>query len=347
MDVKPLPPGMLQGLDPTAKEARFRDRFPGQVEPGTTPLAPLDVFEPSATAPTEVPPTDQTSDQPAQAGGLKISMNFDLFYQLTQKVTARMGQSGGQRFVELAGTVAETFKGSFSLSIDAVGSYLNGTDKSLEISPETTGEFFDAVEGLTKLSPEALENFLKESDEFFEELESTYGDLGGVFDDLKKQVQNQASGFFQQVETSRQEMLAEVATPAPAELPGAEPGEAPTAAGLGTGHNMVVAADYQKFLHSFLDYTRKFREQMLLDFFKSPPRLPAATGPAAASTEKTEPASPAVAAAAGPDDPLQAAAILEAANTATLLPAAGDSEDDPGTEPFVPPPPVPPSSTGS
>ncbi|NLI77095.1 MAG: hypothetical protein GX442_11725 [Candidatus Riflebacteria bacterium] len=346
MDVKPLPPGMLQGLDPTAKEARFRERFPGQVEPGTTPAAPVDVFEPSVTTPAEVPPTDETSDQSAQAGGLKISMNFDLFYQLSQKVTARMGQSGGQRFVELAGTVAETFQGSFSLSIDAVGSYLKGTDKSLEISPETTGEFFDAVEGLADLSPEALETFLKESGEFFEELESQYGDLGGVFDDLKKQVQDQASGFFQQVEASRQEMLAEVATPAPAEFPQAETGETPTAAGLGTGHNMVVAADYQKFLQNFLDYTRKFREQMLLGFFKSPARPPAATGPAAAPAEKTEPASPAVAAAAGPDDPLQAAALLEAANTATLLPAADGGEGEPGTGPFVPPPP-PPSSTGS
>ncbi len=346
MDVKPLPPGMLQGLDPTAKEARFRERLPGQAAPGTPSTAPVDVFEPSAAAPAEVPPADETSDRSAQAGGLKISMNFDLFYQLTQKVTARMGQSGGQRFAELAGTVAETFKGSFSLSIDAVGSYLNGTDKSLEISPETTSEFFDAVEGLADLSPTALETFLKEADDFFAELENTYGDLGGVFDDLKKQVQEQASGFFQQVEASRQEMLAAAAAPAPAALPQAQTAAPPTAAGLGTGNNMAVAADYQKFLQSFLDYTRKFREQMLLDFLKSPARPPAVTGPAAGPAEKTEPASPAVTPAAGPDDPLRAAALLEAANTAALLPAAVEGEGEPGTGPFVPPP-LPPSSTGS
>ncbi|EKD84206.1 MAG: hypothetical protein ACD_39C00180G0001, partial [uncultured bacterium] len=139
---------------------------------------------------------DENAPQTIKSDGLNISFQFDLFYELTSKVEAKMGQKGAERFVELSGTVSETFMGSFNLSIDAVGSFMNGTDKSLDISPEVTGEFFDAVEGLADLSPEALENFLKESDEFFASLEETYGPANGAFDQIKSTMQEQAKAFF-------------------------------------------------------------------------------------------------------------------------------------------------------
>ena len=131
-----------------------------------------------------------------QAGGLNISFQFDMFYELSSKVEAQMGKSGAERFASLGATVAETFQSNFNLSIDAVGSFMNGTEQSLKISNETTNAFFDAVSQMADLSPESLENFLKESDNFFEELKANYGDAEGAFDTIKETVQAQAKDFF-------------------------------------------------------------------------------------------------------------------------------------------------------
>lgn len=148
--------------------------------------------------------SNSSSGEITASNGSNVSFQFDLFYSLTSKVEAKMGQSGAERFVDLSASVAETFKSSFSLSIDGVGSFMNGTDKSLDISPEVANDFFDAIEGLTKQGPEALENFLKKSDAFFDELEATYGNMDGAFDTVKEQVQAQAKDFIAQVGDAQQ-----------------------------------------------------------------------------------------------------------------------------------------------
>ncbi len=222
---------------------------------------------------------DKDTPQTIQAGGLNISFQFDLFYELTSKVEAKMGVKGAERFVELSGTVSETFMGSFNLSIDAVGSFMNGTDKSLDISPEVTNEFFDAVEGLADLSPEALENFLKESDEFFAELEKTYGPADGAFDQIKSTMQEQAKAFFADVEGARQSALAGPEPAAPAlpateglpaiEAPGADASSDKLIELLFQPDKKVSQDDYKNFLEEFWKYAEKFRQQMLESLFNS------------------------------------------------------------------------------
>jgi len=231
--------------------------------------------------------TDKNTPQTVQADGLNISFQFDLFYELTSKVEAKMGVKGAERFVELSGSVSETFMGSFNLSIDAVGSFMNGTDKSLDISPEVTNEFFDAVEGLADLSPEALENFLKESDEFFAELENTYGPANGAFDQIKSTMQEQAKAFFADVESARQSALAgpEAAAPAlpealpteglpagtvPAEeLPVTVEGDKDLIELLFQPGKKVSQSEYKNFLEEFWNYAEKFRQQMLESLFNN------------------------------------------------------------------------------
>ncbi|PKL46033.1 MAG: hypothetical protein CVV42_17980 [Candidatus Riflebacteria bacterium HGW-Riflebacteria-2] len=252
-----------------------------------------DVFEKTAdktakNGKTDAPAVaDQNTPQTVQADGLNISFQFDLFYELTSKVEAKMGVKGAERFVELSGTVSETFMGNFSLSIDTFGSFMNGTDKSLDLSPEVTNEFFDAVEGLADLSPEALENFLKESDEFFAELENTYGPANGAFDQIKSTMQEQAKAFFADVESVRQSALAgpQMATPAlpealpteglPAEtvpateLPVTVEGDKDLIELLFQPGKKVSQNDYKNFLEEFWKYAEKFRQQMLEGLFNN------------------------------------------------------------------------------
>ncbi len=151
--------------------------------------------------------SNENGVQTIKAGGLNISFQFDMFYELSSKVEAQMGKSGAERFASLGATVAETFQSNFNLSIDAVGSFMNGTEQSLAISNETTNAFFDAVSSMADLSPESLENFLKESDNFFDELKATYGDAEGAFDQIKETMQNQAKDFFAKVTDMRENAM--------------------------------------------------------------------------------------------------------------------------------------------
>lgn len=221
---------------------------------------------------------DKSAANTIKEDGLNISFQFDLFYELSSKVEARMGQSGADRFTELSGKVSETFMGSFDLSIDAVGSFMNGTDKSLDISPETTSEFFDAVEGLADLSPEALQNFLKESDEFFASLEDTYGEANGAFDQIKGQMQEQAKSFFANVDKVRKEAVSgiqsdmesakallapeSVAEPADAETAESAPAKRPMIELFFQPGKKASQEDYKSFLEDFAEYAMKFRQQM-------------------------------------------------------------------------------------
>jgi hypothetical protein len=250
------------------------------------PLAlPQDTFEKAP----EVPAAEEVAGEGVEGGSdkLNISFQFDLYYELSQKVEAKMGQRGKERFYEVSSQVSETFMGNFSLSIDPVGSFMQGTDKSLDISPEVTNEFFDAVEGLADLSPEALEGFLQETEDFFGALEEKYGEAGGAFDNIKEQMQNQAKAFFQDVKGAREfamgeesDLLEEIAPEeieaAEGEVPeelmpeeGAKEAEKPITMllkpGLKLGQN-----DYKEFLKSFFDYTKKFQQNMLRNFFDFP-----------------------------------------------------------------------------
>lgn len=216
---------------------------------------------------------------------LNISFQFNLFYELSQKVEKRMGQTGAQRFSEVSTSVAETFKGSFNLKIDGMGSLFKNTDSALNISEETTNEFFNSVEGLADLSPEALEEFLAESEDFFGELEEKFGEAGGAFDQIKEQMQQQASSFFSRVQSIRGK---EVATDGQAQA--ASEGEAaavensakdveqamaaldsePQKSDIASDlikmvykPDMMVSKDkYQDFLQSFIEYSERFRQEM-------------------------------------------------------------------------------------
>lgn len=246
-----------------------------------------DVFEKAPTMPI-APQNEVPAENTGKGNELNISFQFDLFYQLSTKVEAKMGQSGANRFLELSGEVAETFMGNFELKIDGVGSFFKNTDSALNISPETTGEFFDAVEGLTDLSPESLQNFLQETEDFFTELENTYGEAGGAFDQIKEQMQQQASSFFADVKSAREEAMGSMddSMSAIAEETGAAPAEAEAADAQAPAQSdkepgliqmtfkpdMLVPTDnYQDFLQKFLDYTEKFKQQMLESFFNRKP----------------------------------------------------------------------------
>lgn len=229
--------------------------------------------------------SNSTSGEIQASDGTKVSFQFDLFYQLTSKVEAKMGSSGAERFVNLSASVAETFQSSFSLSIDGVGSFMNGTDKSLNISPETANEFFDAVEGLTKQGPEALQNFLEKSDAFFNELEANYGSADGAFDTIKEQVQAQAKEFLSSVGDAQQFVLGDNAQNALSgdfssllEQAGAAFGElgAPTEEeGKDSGNNLIkmtakpnisaTQEEYQDFLKKFLEYANQVKQSMFDD----------------------------------------------------------------------------------
>ncbi len=277
---------ILEQLQPEMREKEATAKKP---EPKQSTLALLqDVFTRSDVSQSKFQQNsaDSGEEKPENADsikteGLNISFQFDLFYELSSKVEAKMGKSGANRFAELSGKVSETFMGSFNLSIDAVGSFMNGTDKSLDISPETTGQFFDAVEGLADLSPEALENFLKESDKFFASLEETYGKADGAFEAIKNTMQDQAKQFFADVGTARNDAMGAI------EETAAEQAQAlpqPPAAGDGTpskeanGNKPLIELmfqpgkkvgqdDYKSFLEDFLKYANKFKQQMFEKLF--------------------------------------------------------------------------------
>ena len=271
MELKPMFPPLYQG-----RTEQFPEReLPGRGLKTGNPhiqhsenLVPEDSFE--HLAPTaETTPAPTTTENSGRGEGLKISYSFDLFYQLSQKVSAKMGQKGTERFFELSETVAEKFQGSFSLSIDPVGSFLNGTDKSLDLDPEVTEEFFDAVEGLAELTPEALENFLRETDDLFNALEGTYGEAGGAFDEIKAQIQSQAQKFFDQVGDVRdggKNVAAIPLTEAVDELP---PPEADLPESREVSEPLVGKRiphePYQEFLKEFLEFAKRFRQSVMLD----------------------------------------------------------------------------------
>lgn len=239
--------------------------------PVAAPLTPLE------------PADDATTD--AKGGGLNISFQFDLFYQLSQKVTAKMGQQGQNRFFEVSQTVAETFKASFSLSIEPVGSFLRSTDKSLDLDPSITNEFFDAVEGLAALTPEALENFLRETEEFFDSLKENYGETDGVFDSIKNMIRTQAQAFFAEIGTIKESMLgitpgqaleaeglegqtspdAITQNGAGALLPGIDEQSAALSPSVTELLESTTTNPLQDFLRDFLEYMKKYRESLLLE----------------------------------------------------------------------------------
>lgn len=221
--------------------------------------------------------TNSSSGEITSSNGSNVSFQFDLFYSLTSKVEAKMGQSGAERFVDLSASVAETFQSSFSLSIDGVGSFMNGTDKSLDISPEVANDFFDAVEGLTKQGPEALENFLKKSDAFFNELEATYGNMDGAFDTIKEQVQSQAKDFIASVGDAQNFVMNGVQEDQQNLLDQAsgllsENSEVPENSEEDGGNNLIkmfakpeitaTQDQYKDFLNKFIEYANKMKESM-------------------------------------------------------------------------------------
>ena len=222
--------------------------------------------------------SNSSSGEITSSNGSNVSFQFDLFYSLTSKVEAKMGQSGAERFVNLSASVAESFQSSFSLSIDGVGSFMNGTDKSLDISPEVANDFFDAVEGLTKQGPEALENFLKKSDAFFNELEANYGNMDGAFDTIKEQVQNQAKEFIasvgdaqsfvmDEVESDQQNLLDQVSGLLSDNTEATETSEEPDDNKnlISMFNNPEIKAtqdQYKDFLSKFIEYANKMKESM-------------------------------------------------------------------------------------
>lgn len=238
---------------------------------------PVDSYQhipvPSPEAPAEQAEKEQGAQSSVQGDGLNISFQFDLFYQLSQKVSAKMGQKGQEQFFELSQTVAETFQASFSLSIEPVGSFLNSTNKSLDLDPSVTQEFFDAVEGLAELTPEGLEGFLREAEDLFNSLEESFGEAGGAFDDIKEQIKAQAQMFFQQVDAIKSPEpeaappeLPEAAAQAVPQLP-AETGQPTTAADPAStpATETPLKDPFQDFLQEFLDYVKKYRGSLLLE----------------------------------------------------------------------------------
>ncbi len=260
------------------------------VPPPVTDKPPVDSFEKTFLSADEA----ENNAGSSSSNGLRISYHFDLFYELSQKVSAKMGQKGLNRFTEVSAGVAETFKGSFSLKIDALGSFLNGTDKSLNISPETANRFMDSVAGLADLSPESLEQFLSEADSFFADLEATYGEADGAFDDIRDQMKSQANQFFDSVAQIRNEASGE-AQPPEIELPDALLETSAKLASefplgfipLSDGSGMEFPArDYKSFLSNFLKYVEQFRKNTMKDFLASLPR------PTGAGKPMESPASP-------------------------------------------------------
>lgn len=260
----PTPQELLKQLEESLSQGDPRPAEAGITTPAVPPAS--DTYEASAPAAESAEATDAAGQQ--EPDGLRISYHFDLFYQLSQKVQARMGQSGQEKFVETTGTVAETFQGNFSLEIDAIGNFMKGTDAALNVSNDTANEFFDAVNGLADLSPESLETFLKETGEFFDELEKTYGEAGGAFDDIKAQMQAQAKAFFAGVSAIRGEAAGETAEAeaAPVVPETAEPAETASPEiklAVGPQKGIGIPEDvYQKFIDSFLEYIRRYSETL-------------------------------------------------------------------------------------
>ncbi|MBF0547012.1 MAG: hypothetical protein HQM08_21400 [Candidatus Riflebacteria bacterium] len=286
MDVKPLPQtpdqgSKISGFDFTSLEQFRQLELQGGMDTSSKdPLNNSDSYEktPAATQPSSV---DNTTGK----SGLKISYQFDMFYELSQQVSAKMGKSAGNKFTELGASVAEKFQENFSLQIDGVGSFMNGTKSSLDISPDTTNAFFDAVQGLTKASPDALQDFFKKSDSFFGELKQKFGEAGGAFDQIKTSMQDQAKNFLEKVgkikeEATQQNETQTPAAPATTDQPQAvqEASAADNTNLQQTGgmikllfgnNNDVTQNEYQDFLKKFAEYAKKFRDSMMKGFLTS------------------------------------------------------------------------------
>ncbi|MFZ2956801.1 MAG: hypothetical protein WA705_07930 [Candidatus Ozemobacteraceae bacterium] len=79
-----------------------------------------------------------------------------------------MDRNGVDRFTEVVLKVSQTFKGTFSLSVDPIGSVMSGKEKPFDISPENANRFvgfMDSADNYGYFSPEAPRNFLIETEE--------------------------------------------------------------------------------------------------------------------------------------------------------------------------------------
>lgn len=227
----------------------------------------------------------QTPEQNvAQDGKVNVSFQFDLFYQLSQKVEAKMGQKGLQKFTDVSSQVSETFMSNFSLKIDGVGSFMKSTDNALDISPDVTNKFLDSVKNLADLSPEALQDFLTESSNFFDGLKAKYGEADGTFDAIKEQMQSQAQKFFSDVGDVRNEMSklpendnntsAQDSLPQSADVTEQLPqAQNPEKISFAFKPDLKISPSEYKndFLQQFFRYTRKFNQQIISNFMNAKP----------------------------------------------------------------------------
>lgn len=250
---------MIEGLrvdTPTTPRRADTSVLPGLPAPAAAVSDPeaVDEYVPAAKE-----TTDTTQDTEGGQSGAQISMHFNLFYSLSQRVHAEMGSKGSEKFQRVTAKVTETFRADFSLNIDGVGKYLNATDKSLDIDPAVTDEFLDSIDGMADMTAESLNTFLDEADDFFAELEAKFGDFGGAFDDMRDLVKQQAEAFFADVQQLQNDMgmpgglgaRLRNAPPPPPPLPptNGEDGEGGAAAAAGLA-GKAAPIDLSKLLES-------------------------------------------------------------------------------------------------
>lgn len=257
--------GWSKHLDPDLRRLKPENQNPAADVSSTKALKLEDSFEKSSKAENH----QLSSSNSNSSAALSVSYQFNLFYEMSSKVEARMGKAGAERFVETGATISETFKSSFSLEIDVVGSFIDSTDKSLDISPETTDRLFTSIQELSEMSIKSVENFLKATNEFFQEIEERFSSANGIFDDMRSQMESQARDFFDSFVSMVGRETQEVIESSPEVVP-----EQPETENQNSIHDSLLIQlqqrpgrrlplpIYQDFLSSFHEYAQEFQTKM-------------------------------------------------------------------------------------
>ena len=146
----------------------------------------------------------------ASARSLSVEMEFDLFFSLTDEISATAGQEGASAFFSATRSVTAEYQANFHLSIEAVGGFFRDVDALQSVSPETAQKFNEAMGNLNNFDEESLEEFNAAADELFNELEAVFGENGGMFDNLAGEVKAQAKLFQESVGAAMNDVFPEM-----------------------------------------------------------------------------------------------------------------------------------------
>ena len=140
---------------------------------------------------------------------LRIEMNFNLFFSLSEEVRSRYGSDTEGQFHEVTRSVAGRFDMNFSLRIESIGKFLNANKDVIDYMPESYKQFIDAASGLSDLNKDALDHFVEATNKFMNDLKDVYGH-DETFDSMKNSIIGSAKSFVEEVHKGVNEVFPEI-----------------------------------------------------------------------------------------------------------------------------------------